>query len=75
MRPIPGWPWKTVALDIFYHENDGYLVTVGYERDSFKIDLLRMKTISDVSSKLQANCATEDSIQVIFDGGSHFRNT
>ncbi|XP_054260140.1 uncharacterized protein LOC128984797 [Macrosteles quadrilineatus] len=37
---IPDLPWKRVALDIFHHKNDNYLVTVDYYSDFFELDKL-----------------------------------
>lgn len=51
-KAAPTWvAWKNKALDIFYHNEDGHLMTVDYDNDFFEIDLFRM----EVSTKPRAN--------------------
>lgn len=52
---IPDLPWKRVAIDIFHHNENNYLVTVDYYSDYFELDLLPDLTSETVVETIKRN--------------------
>lgn len=54
---IPSRPWSKIAIDLFVHDNNDYMVTVDYYSDYFEIDRLRPSTTKEIIKALKPHFA------------------
>lgn len=73
LREVPERPWQKVAVDLFTHDGQDYLITVDYFSDYFEIDALPKTTAQAVINKLRSHFARHGIPQeVVSDNGPQF---